>query len=888
MMVNIRIRTVGQGMQALLEKAPTGSPSFQTLSLSRRRPRRFSSLFSLSTRATFSTSSTLSDAPPLQSNHRINLIFGANTDVGKTIVSAGLARAAVADAHSQKCFYLKPLQSGGADNDFVTRHVASMLERNFLQDENINNNKLESEVLFSWDTPTSPHLASRLEQKPVSDKQVLTTINHKLHSQSAFVSKINMGQKSVIAASGAVTLIETAGGVLSPSSSSPENVLPQHSQNDNLWGWRPQADLYQPLLGIAPVVLVGDGRLGGISATLSSLESLVLRGYDVAALVLIQPNNGKDAEERLQNAQAFEEYLNNSRRVAIRSGSGEAALCSVVSLPPIPADPQVPLHDWFEDTQPEFHKLHTYLQHWWQGQMADLSSLAASSDRANWNDRRDIAESMENNTKNDDTSQVNDAKYVSSDATGIPVVNSAVGSDRFVLSHDTTPSSNKLYQSIVKDRKVTSHHFQSHGDSSLALTTAAAMGRYGHTSIQGEMTHAPGVALAQSILRGPGHGWADKVFFPESGGSAMEAAFQMALKTYLVRHKESITQENIDNGDTFLDCMALQGCNHGDTLGSLDVRESLPQNTGLHPWYEPRSLLLQPPTIGFQNGKIKLLFPQGQSPTDDAKTDFDTLQEILDIPTRRLSPRLFSEYKELIEMQWLVYEHKEENRKIAFVVMEPVVGLGGRVLVDPLWQQALMDVAQEQKNACVIWDQTALGDYHSPLRLTASPDISVCRIGGSSHATLASKAVFDACHFSNPEDEQSSSHPPMFKLESVIPPPGDCISALHMIETQDSALRASKTGVPSTSIPMSFDENQVCNLSKLASVKTSFCLGTLLSITLDDSVDPHDIIQQLEHDRFHISCMENVISLVVPSTLEPEECSQLLDRIASVLGNIES
>jgi len=35
-----------------------------------------------------------------------------------------------------------------------------------------------------------------------------------------------------------------------------------------------------------PAVLVGDGRLGGISGTVSAYESLKLRGYDVVAIVL--------------------------------------------------------------------------------------------------------------------------------------------------------------------------------------------------------------------------------------------------------------------------------------------------------------------------------------------------------------------------------------------------------------------------------------------------------------------------------------------------------------------------------------------------------------------------------------------------------------------------
>lgn len=34
-----------------------------------------------------------------------------------------------------------------------------------------------------------------------------------------------------------------------------------------------------------PAILVGDGRLGGISSTISAYESLNLRGYDVVAVV---------------------------------------------------------------------------------------------------------------------------------------------------------------------------------------------------------------------------------------------------------------------------------------------------------------------------------------------------------------------------------------------------------------------------------------------------------------------------------------------------------------------------------------------------------------------------------------------------------------------------
>ena len=34
-----------------------------------------------------------------------------------------------------------------------------------------------------------------------------------------------------------------------------------------------------------PAILVGDGKLGGISGTISAYESLILRGYDVVAVI---------------------------------------------------------------------------------------------------------------------------------------------------------------------------------------------------------------------------------------------------------------------------------------------------------------------------------------------------------------------------------------------------------------------------------------------------------------------------------------------------------------------------------------------------------------------------------------------------------------------------
>lgn len=52
-----------------------------------------------------------------------------------------------------------------------------------------------------------------------------------------------------------------------------------------------------------PVVLVGDGRLGGISGTISAYETLRLRGYDIAAIVL--------EDKGLSNEASLLRYLRN-------------------------------------------------------------------------------------------------------------------------------------------------------------------------------------------------------------------------------------------------------------------------------------------------------------------------------------------------------------------------------------------------------------------------------------------------------------------------------------------------------------------------------------------------------------------------------------------------
>lgn len=105
----------------------------------------------------------------LYRNFRIHQVFGANTDVGKTVFSAVLTLASIAAGRST--FYLKPVSTGpltDADDRCVRisflhsilrifnrrRHIARYLPTN-------SSSYASLKCLYQFQDPTSPHLAAK-------------------------------------------------------------------------------------------------------------------------------------------------------------------------------------------------------------------------------------------------------------------------------------------------------------------------------------------------------------------------------------------------------------------------------------------------------------------------------------------------------------------------------------------------------------------------------------------------------------------------------------------------------------------------------------------------------------------------------------------------------
>lgn len=148
--------------------------------------------------------------------------------------------------------YIKPVQAGSpSDASFVSRHVGGACR---------------TSVLFDYTDPVSPHLAAARDGAVTPDTDVVEAVVKSV--KEALRGGDSGGGEQGVGNSGNLVLVEAAGGVLSPA---PSGSL--------------QADVFRPMR--LPVLLVGDGKLGGIGATLSALESLRTRGYSVLGIALI-------------------------------------------------------------------------------------------------------------------------------------------------------------------------------------------------------------------------------------------------------------------------------------------------------------------------------------------------------------------------------------------------------------------------------------------------------------------------------------------------------------------------------------------------------------------------------------------------------------------------
>lgn len=170
--------------------------------------------------------------------------------------------------------YIKPVQAGSpSDASFVSLHVNSADNKEGGGDADDASSLCSISTLFDYNDPVSPHLVAERDGGCIaSDTDIVEAtikeIKTMILSGCSTTTTTTTTATTTKSPAGNMVLVEAAGGVLSPA---PSGSL--------------QADAFRPMR--LPVLLVGDGKLGGIGSTLSALESLRMRGYSVLGIALL-------------------------------------------------------------------------------------------------------------------------------------------------------------------------------------------------------------------------------------------------------------------------------------------------------------------------------------------------------------------------------------------------------------------------------------------------------------------------------------------------------------------------------------------------------------------------------------------------------------------------
>ncbi|KAG9041868.1 hypothetical protein FS837_011639 [Tulasnella sp. UAMH 9824] len=759
--------------------------------------------------------------PHLYRHLQVHQIFGANTNVGKTIVSTALCRSSTRNgrANCPTVFYLKPV-STGPPNEADDSHI--------LRFSGPQRSAISSWCLFKYNEPVSPHLAAK--SAGLENGSPHTFDRHFIESVSRHIAGI---AKSLPSDRRHSMFVETAGGVHSP--------IPSGTT---------QAEAYRPLR--LPIILVGDSNLGGISSTISAYESLLLRGYDVGSLLVFK-------EDYYRNWEYLTEWFAKRNRE-----STVGAKVHVGVLPKPPERKPDPAED-FEATEQYYNRIcqpgspmRNVVDH-----------LAKSHSR-----RIEELESMPGRTLQhvwwpfvqhatvkgpQDVTVIDSAHQDNFDATLSPPPPPPETSSR-------NPGTDSILRPLFDGSASWWTQSVGHANTSITLAASYASGRYGHV-IFPLASHQPALQLAESLItKGPGKNWAAKAFFSDNGSTGMEVALKMAIRSAKLRYRSGSQVSTSKE----LGVLGLKGSYHGDTIGAMDACEGGVYNAAVE-WYKGRGFWFDVPTVGFKGGKVVVSGEwklPGTSPSQDTGVWSEQFASVHDVyrVEDRLNSKLANLYRAHIQdtLECLV----DEGHVFGALVIEPLImGAGGMLFVDPLFHRVLIDTVRSNgrlfsrafssssphleegswKGLPVIYDEVFTGLYRAGFLsatsiLKTNPDISVFAkiiTGGllPLSVTLASQSIYDS--FLSPNKVDALLHGHSYTANPV----GCAVAneALNMLETMDQNgtwqrskelwKEASEGASPVWSV---WSPSFVKDLSDLGQVEESMALGTVLAIRLRD------------------------------------------------------
>ncbi|KAF2009966.1 PLP-dependent transferase [Aaosphaeria arxii CBS 175.79] len=768
-------------------------------------------------------------------------IYGANTGVGKTVASTLLGAHFANRKKSTKynIHYIKPV-STGPNSDRDDNYVKLYARQPTVS------------TLFQFDDPVSPHVAARRFGHVPTDGAVLARLNAEL-DKIAHATPKQQGFKDI-------TFVETAGGVLSPGPSG-----------------TPQADIYRPLR--LPVVLIGDHRLGGIASTISAAESLLMRGYDIDAVVCFNDDS------TFENAQYLQQYFD-------KLGVG------AFQLPWIPKLEGV-------SREEETHKMKQYYD---TNSRQEGASLLGDRIINRHMDRLKNMSTMASRTQSAVWHPFTQHKHIEK-ADDILVFDSAYG-DFFQAKHTAKSDGSLLYPAFDGSASWWTQGL-GHGNPQLSLAAAYAAGRYGHVMFAGA-THEPALTLAERLLKDIGNPRLTKVFYTDNGSTALEVGIKMGLRAACKRYDWDGSQENIG-------VLGLKGSYHGDTIGAMDASEPCVYNKKVD-WYRGRGYWFDFPTVKMTQGRWVVEPPAGMENDFGSAQSFDSLDEVFDFQSRT-SRQKYEQYITSV-LDDLV---GTQGRKFGTLLMEPIIlGAGGMLFVDPLFQRTLVDVVRKYTfsptsspipedqatwtGLPVVFDEVftglyRLGRYTAASFLDVHPDIT-CNAklltGGllPLSVTVASSSIFEA--FWGDEKSDALLHGHSYTAHAI-----GCHVANTSLSEMDNLHRGAEwraykeawgreAGVERDGRVNSGSEREaaswsmwskdtVTELSNHARVEGVIALGSVLAVTLKDLAGSgytstaalslrDDLLSGGDEDiRIHSRVLGNVLYLMASMTSKRDD-----------------
>ncbi|KAM2039774.1 hypothetical protein ACFX1T_013182 [Malus domestica] len=833
----------------------------------------------LSTR-TVSTATT--PPPPLTVplSHPIYLIWSANTSLGKTLVSTGLAASSLlSNRHPRRrsFLYLKPIQTGypaDSDSHFVfskltslaprrsphlsllasnhvlkasasaassilapqipPNHGKGMCDLDWCEESRVDggnsgnapNSELVCKTMYAWGDPVSPHLAAERESGAVEDSTLLELLQRCL--------EIGFGKEKM----DSFCVIETAGGVASPG---PSGSL--------------QCDLYRPFR--LPAILVGDGRLGGISGTISAYESLKLRGYDVVAVVL--------EDHGLVNEVPLGSYFRNSLPVLV--------------LPPIPQNLSDDLVEWYDDTQNVFDSLMEIM-------------LLAHSERI---------KRLHNMPKR----AVDVFWWPFTQHTFVPEGDVTVIDSRCGENFSVFKARND--DVMIQQFDACASWWTQGPDATLQTELARDMGyaaaRFGHVMFP-ENVYEPALECAELLLEGVGKGWASRTYFSDNGSTAIEIALKMAFRKFSYDHGILLDhlKDNSAERHPELVVLALRGSYHGDTLGAMEA-QAPSSYTGFlqQPWYNGRGFFLDPPTIFLYNNMWSLSLPKGlDSQILDLKNltfcsrdnVFDKSRDKSDIAAL-YSTHISEQLSKFPESKGLIGSLIIEPGKVTHIIIQAA---GGMHMVDPLFQRVLVNECRT-RNIPIIFDEVftgfwRLGTESAAELLCCFPDIACfgkLLTGGTVPlaATLTTSAIFDS--FIGDSKLKALLHGHSYSAHAI-----GCTAAAKSIRWFKDSQRNPNITSKGSLLSELWDEKLVYQISSHPAIQRVVVLGTLCAVELRvegsnagyGSLYASSLLKKLREDGVYMRALGHVIYLMGGPCTSPKVCKLVLVKVCRRLEEL--